>query len=93
MKLKLSKEYTLDGKKIKVLELKFEELTGKDILDAEQTTLFIDNQMGNVMELSKAYQVNIAAKASGIPAEELKKLSIADFTNLTMTVQSNLAGF
>ena len=82
MKLKLSKEYTLDGKKIKVLELKFEELTGKDILDAEQTTLFIDNQMGNVMELSKAYQVNIAAKASGIPAEEIEFVQEFDLDNL-----------
>ena len=93
MKLKLSKEYNLDGKKVKEIELKFEELTGRDVLDAEQTTLFVDNQMGNVLELSKAYQVNIAAKASGIPAEELKKLSMADFTTLTMAVQANLSGF
>ena len=93
MKLELSKEYDLDGKMVKEIELNFADLTGKDILDAEQTTVMIDNQMGNMLELSKAYQINIAAKASGIPAEELKKLNLADFTKLTMEVQVNLSGF
>ena len=93
MKVKLSKEYDLDGKMVKEIELNFADLTGKDILDAEQTTVMIDNQMGNMLELSKAYQINIAAKASGIPAEELKKLNLADFTKLTMEVQANLSGF
>ena len=93
MKVKLSKEYTLDGKKMKEIELNFEDLTGKDILEAEQTTVMIDNQMGNMLELSKAYQINIAATASGIPAEELKKLNLVDFTKLTMEVQANLTGF
>ena len=93
MKLELSKEYDLDGKMVKEIELNFADLTGKDILDAEQTTVMIDNQMGNMLELSKAYQINIAAKASGIPAEELKKLNLADFTKLTMEVQVNLTGF
>ena len=51
MKLQLSKEYTLDGKKMKEIELNFKDLTGKDILEAEQITVMIDNQMGNVLEL------------------------------------------
>lgn len=92
MELKLSKKYTLDGKETDIIKMDFEKMTGADILDAEKTTLYIDGMSGAVLELSKAYMLNIASIATGIPAEELKKLNLKDFTNLTIEVQAQLGG-
>jgi len=88
--IKLTKPLKLDDREIHTLELKLDELTGEDILK-------IDNELraaGDGFDHIYNQQVLllIAAKASGIIADDLKKLSAPDFLEVTFTVRNFLMG-
>ncbi|WP_458412779.1 phage tail assembly protein [Schinkia sp. CFF1] len=92
MEVKLTKPINLDGKEIKKLELKLEELTGEDILkvDLELRT------EGNLDGLNTIHNQNVliklASKSSGIIVDDFKKLSAPDFLEVTFSVRNFLLG-
>ncbi|CDX01301.1 Mu-like prophage FluMu protein gp41 [Desulfitobacterium hafniense] len=92
MKVKLIKSLALDGKEIKEIDLKLDELTGEDIL---KTDLEIRSN-GDPRGLDNIYKQDalllLASKASGIIADDLKKLSAPDFLEVTFTVRNFLMG-
>ena len=90
MKVALSKPLSHKGQSLDEIELKLEEMTGRDLLEVETQM----NAEGKflVTDFSKAYQVKIAAKAAKIPAEELENLSARDFNKVTSAVQLFLVG-
>lgn len=93
MEVKLLKPITLDEKKIEKIDLKLEEMTGVDILkvDLELRSEGYPNGMDNIY--SQNVLLKIASKASGILPDDLQKLSIPDFLDVTFSVRNFLLGF
>ncbi len=81
--IKLSKSYEFEGKEYKKLELDFESLTGNDLISAEKEARAMGDQTP-MLEFSKMYQAIMAAKASKVPVDLIMKLSLKDFTNVTV---------
>lgn len=92
MKVDLVKEVTIDGKKIKSLDLKLEDLTGADILKVDMEMRADGNPAGFNNVYDQKFLVIMASKASGILAEDLEKLSAVDFIEVTFTVRNFLMG-
>lgn len=90
MKVALSKPLSHKGQSLDEIELKLEEMTGRDLLEVETQM----NAEGKflVTDFSKAYQLRIAAKAARIPVEVLEGLSARDFTKVVSAVQLFLVG-
>ncbi|WP_339171072.1 phage tail assembly protein [Anoxybacillus sp. FSL W8-1294] len=84
IEVKLTKPIEIDGKKIEVIKLDLEGLTGADILAVERE-LRANRTQFNI--LSQETQLAIAARASGVIADELQKLHWSDFLDVTAQVQ------
>lgn len=87
--VKLTKPIEIDGKKIEVIKLNLEELKGSDIIEVERELRAKGIQF-NI--LSQETQLAIAARASGIIADDLQKLHWSDFLDVTAHVQLFLIG-
>jgi hypothetical protein len=92
MEVKLIKPITLDDKKFEKIDLKLEDLTGEDILkiDLELRTEGHPRGLDDVM--NQNVLLKMASKASGIIADDLKKLSAPDFLEVTFSVRNFLLG-
>lgn len=92
MKVSLIQPLKLEDKEVKTIDLKLEDLTGEDIL---QTDLEI-RASGDPRGFDSIYNQNVllilASKASGIIADDLKRLSAPDFLEVTFTVRNFLMG-
>ncbi|WP_044736656.1 phage tail assembly protein [Geobacillus kaustophilus] len=87
--VKLSKPIEIDGQKIDVIKLDLDGLTGADILAVERELRAKQTQF-NI--LSQETQLAIAARASGMIADDLQKLHWSDFLDVTAQVQLFLMG-
>lgn len=88
---KLVRPITFDGEEVKELVLDFDELTGRDLLTcARQAQTMEPNEVALVRALSLPYQVVVAAKAAGVPAELINSLKAKDFTQVTQRAQTFL---
>ena len=86
-KLKLTKPLEYNGKKYEELEYDFDALTGEDLLTAEAEV----NAAGAivpVMDLSKAYQAAVFARAAKVDYAMMRKLGAKDFTDATAAVMN-----
>ena len=74
MRIALSKPLQHKGQALTEIELKLEEMQGRDLIEIETQM----NAEGKflVTDFSKAYQLKIAAKSARIPAEVLENLQI-----------------
>lgn len=92
MIITLDKPIKIDEKEIKEINLNLEDLTGADILKVD---LEIRSE-GHSLGLDNIYNQNallkIASLAAGIIPDDLKKLSMGDFLEVTFTVRNFLLG-
>jgi len=89
--IKLSNPRTINGKEYTKLELNFDNLTGRDLINAhKETTAMGDNSPVN--EFSKTYLAAVAARAAKVKTDDILDLPARDFTNITIMVQNFLFG-
>jgi sulfur carrier protein ThiS len=92
MKIKLGKPFTVGDKSLEELDLKLEDLTGADIeqcvRDAQQTK----GETVRVLVTDMDLHVQIAAKASGVSVNDLRRLKAPDFVEVVTAVQGFLTG-
>lgn len=92
MIIKLTKPVTFDDKVYTELELNFDVLTGRDLMQAEVEAKAISTGYAPVLELSKPYQAVVAAKAAKVPVDMIMDLPGRDYTKVTMAAQDFLLG-
>ncbi len=85
----LKKATTLGGKKTTSVDLKFEAITGDDILKAEDEARKL-GETNPIIAFSKVYQMCIAARLIGCTVEEMKAMNAKDFLAITNRVASFL---
>ena len=89
--IKLSKKYKFDDKEHNEINVDFDKLTGADIIAAETETMMLtQSPTSGVLELSKAYQAVIVAKASGLAVDCIMSLSAKDFSKVTLEASNFL---
>ena len=91
MKIHLSNGIEIKGEVVKNIDLDLMSLTGKDCIDA-QNEMLADGHFAQYLEFDKTYHAALAAKALGIPREDIEKANILDFTEITIAVQTFLDG-
>jgi hypothetical protein len=79
-----------DGKKIEVINLDFDRLTGADILLCAREASAAKGEAVRVLVIDTEFHVHVAAAASGIDAAVLKKLGAVDFVEVATAVQGFL---
>lgn len=85
--IKLVQPIDFEGECITEIQLDLESLTGADLISAEREAS-PSVQVNLAKELTKEYQVLVAARASKRPKELFLKLGAKDFTRITLTVQN-----
>lgn len=91
MKIKLDNPINNNGKDILELDLNLENLTGNDLLMAEED---MKRKGLNVAawEYSREFLCSVAARSLKLPPEPLKNLSAKTFTQIINEVLTFLAG-
>ena len=84
-KVTLSKPFMLDGKEITEIVYDFDKLTGKDILTAESNLHLKHKEHFQIY--SQSTHVEVAAIACGIHSEDLSRLPVTDFLEVTACAQ------
>lgn len=92
MEIKLQKPIEKDGHKIDKITLELDNLTGDDIIEAEKEARMRGDQNPNPLFSSQGLAV-IAARASGMIADDIAKLAAPDFLMLTQVVSNFLYGW
>lgn len=88
----LSKPTVLGGVERAEIEIDLDKLTGADVeFAARQATLAAGQQIP-VLVLDLGFHLQIAARASGIEASEIRKLPAVDYLAITTKVQGFLFG-
>ncbi|CAH8247458.1 phage tail assembly protein [Paenibacillus melissococcoides] len=91
---KLKKPVTFEGKEYTELNLDFDSLTGRDLINAERQYVRSaqGNELANLKEIMKEMQVYIAAFAAKCPPELILSLGIKDVAEITRLVQVFILG-
>jgi len=86
-----AKPITFEGTEYSGLDLDLDRLTGKDLvnIEAEMTARGIQAVMP---EISKSYQMLVAARAAKVPVELIEELPIKEASAITMKVVNFLFG-
>lgn len=92
MEVKLTKPINLDGKEIKKIDLKLEDLTGEDILKVDLELRAEGNLDGMSTIHNQNVLIKLASKSSGLIVDDLRKLSAPDFIEVTFSVRNFLLG-
>ncbi|RNB72176.1 phage tail assembly protein [Brevibacillus panacihumi] len=88
---KLSTPIKFDGELVTQLDLRFDDLTGKDlILCAKHARRLDPQEVRPGRALSLSYQIAVAARAAGVPTELLEELKGDDFTIVTQRAENFL---
>lgn len=91
--VKFNKPYHFEGKEYKGIKLEFDEMTGADILEAEEEFIAIKTQTAAqtpLKELSKGYLAFFAARACAQPVDFIMGLDGKSFSKITRKAQSFL---
>lgn len=91
--VKFNKPYHFEGKEYKGIKLEFEEMTGADILEAEEEFISTKTQTAAqtpLKELSKGYLAFFAARACAQPVDFILGLDGKSFARITRKAQSFL---
>lgn len=91
--VKFAKPYKFEGKEYKGIKLEFDEMTGADILEAEEEFIQTKTQTAAqtpLKELSKGYLAFFAARACAQPVDFILGLDGKSFAKITRKAQSFL---
>lgn len=89
-KITLSKVYNLSNKEVNVIELDFDNMTGRDFLDCEKEYKTHTKGSTALKEFEDKYVLTVAAKASGIRYSDFKDLSGVDYMKVLNQTKSFL---
>ncbi|KYD02635.1 hypothetical protein B4102_0229 [Heyndrickxia sporothermodurans] len=92
MEITLIKSLTIDGKKIEKLNLNLEDLTGEDVLKVDLELRAEGHPRGMDDVFNQNVLLKFASKASGTMEDDLKRLSLPDFLEVTFSVRNFLLG-
>lgn len=86
-----AKPIIFDGQEYTGLDLDLDRLTGKDLvnIEAEMTARGVQAVMP---EISKSYQMLVAARSAKVPVELIEELPIKEASAITMKVVNFLFG-
>lgn len=87
--IKLSKTYKISGKKVGILELNLEEMSGLDLIEAERE-YFSRNKNSIIKELEYGWYLTVASKSSGLKYGDLLNLNAKDCVRIVNTVRGFL---
>jgi len=82
----------IDGAFFNEIQLDFSKMTGADVLQIDTELKTEDHPEGFNSVYNQHVLLKIASKASGILPDDLMKLSIADFVEVTFTARNFLLG-
>ena len=85
--LTLSKPFEYEGKKYDQIEYNLDSLTGDDLLMAE-AEMNASGTIVPIVDLSKAYNAAVFARAAKIDYAMMRKLAAKDFTRATAAVMA-----
>jgi hypothetical protein len=93
MKVKLKKPITVGDKQVDEIDLsKLEDTTGADIDFAVREAAAAKGEVVRVIVIDHEVHIQLAARATGIPVEALKKLRSSDYVEVATAVQNFLTG-
>lgn len=91
LEYKLLRPILFDGEEVTSLTFDFEKLTGQDLIAcASQAKAIAPDEYPLVLAVHMPYQITVAAKAAGVPAELIQALKAKDFTQVTQRAQNFL---
>ena len=85
MEIKLDKIYNIDGEQIYTIELDFEKLTGRKLIQLEKD-FKKDNKGELILVANNAFAAKVAAFCAGIREDDILDMSGKDFTAITTEV-------
>jgi len=88
---KLSEPFVYAGKTYTEMEFRFEDLTGRDMLDVEKEMQDIQ-EYALAPEISRGFQFRLAARAAGVGSDVLENLPLKDFNKITNEARNFLIG-
>ena len=86
MKIKLKKPILHNGGEVKELDIPIENLTGNDMIEVE-TQIMRTGYVGQTLDMSRMYQISLAARAAHMPVEALKDTCASDFSKIVNAVR------
>ena len=89
---KLSKPIMFDGEEVTRLEMDFDNLTSKDLENAEKEARALLGRRENmpIPETNKKYLACVAAKAAKVPIDLILKTYARDYTGIALRAQDFL---
>lgn len=91
MKITLKNPIKIDGKNVKELDLKLDDLTGADLAAAEREYQ-INGGIPTSLTTSIIYAQGVAARAAGVDLGDIQRLKLQDCNAVCIGVQSFLYG-
>lgn len=85
MEIKLDKAYSIDGEQIDTIELDFEKLTGRKLIQLEKE-FKKENKGELILVANSAFAAKVAAFCAGIREDDILDMSGKDFTSITTEV-------
>lgn len=92
MIINLAKSITFNGTEYKALDLNLDNLTGQDLINAEDSLRAKGIMTNGAADFSRNYLLAVCAQALKIAPEALKELNAKDFTRLMNETLIFLAG-
>ena len=92
MKISLSKTFTHNGVNYNELDLNLENLTGQDLIDAEENLRRSGIAVNGAADFSRNYLLAVASRVLKFPREALMSLPAKDFTRIINETLIFLAG-
>lgn len=88
MEISLKKAIKVNGEEKEKINLDFESITGRDLINAEKVMRAMGDTTPSAF-LSMNFHAIVAAKIIGIPVDDIFDMNATDFKNITVAV----AGF
>ncbi|WP_435309679.1 phage tail assembly protein [Sebaldella termitidis] len=85
MEIKLDKTYNIDGEQIDTIELDFEKLTGRKLIQLEKD-FKKENKGELILVANNAFAAKVAAFCAGMREDDILDMSGKDFTAITTEV-------
>lgn len=86
---KFAKPFSYADKTVAEMEFRFEDLTGRDMLEIEREMQDMQ-EYALAPEISSNFQCKLAAKAAGIGSDVLENLPLKDFNRITNAARNFL---